>query len=105
MKMSSPERRRFKSRSVAQHRPQDVDPSSGECDEGLGVPLALLPLALVEGPRVRRATQAGESREEEEALEDLVAATHAFVVAHPLAGVAGGRDQTGVGGELISALE
>src|SRR5215211_3503107 len=97
MKMSSPERRRFESRSVAQHRPQDVDPSSGERDEGLGVPLALLPLAIVEGSGVRRATQAGESRQEEDALEE--------VVAHPLAGVASGRDQTGVGGELVGARE
>src|SRR5215210_5791763 len=105
MKMSSPERRRLKSRSVAQHRPQDVDPSSGERDEGLGVPLALGPLALVEGPGVRRAAQAGKSREEEDALEDLVASTHPAVVARPLAGVAGGRDQTGVGGELVGALE
>src|SRR5215212_8199786 len=105
MKMSSPERRRFESRSVAQHRPQDVDPSSGERDEGLGVPLALLPLAIVEGSGVRRATQAGESRQEEDALEDLVASTHPAVVAHPLAGVASGRDQTGVGGELVGARE
>src|SRR5215210_5108369 len=105
MKMSSPERRRLKSRSVAQHRPQDVDPSSGERDEGLGVLLPLLPLAVVEGSGVRRGAQAGKSREEEDALECLVASTHPAVVAHPLAGVAGGRDQTGVGGELVGALE
>jgi hypothetical protein len=33
MKMSSPERRRFEGCSVAQHRPKDVDPSTGESDE------------------------------------------------------------------------
>src|SRR5215210_2691576 len=105
MKMSSPERRRLKSRSVAQHRPQDVDPSSGERDEGLGVPLALGPLAVVEGPGVRRAAQAGKSREEEDALEDLVPSTHPAVVAHPLAGVTSRGDKTCIGSEPISTLE
>ncbi len=68
MKMSSPERRRFEGRPIAQHGPQDVDPPSGKRDETLGVPLSLPPLAVVEGPGVRRGAQAGERREEEDPL-------------------------------------
>jgi Transposase len=89
--------------SVAQHRPQDVDPPASESDEGLGVPLALSPLAVVEGSGLRRATQAGKRRLVEDPLEDLVATTHPAVVANPLAGVFGDWHKTGVGGELIGA--
>jgi hypothetical protein len=40
----------LKGGSITQHRPHDVDPPTRQSDEGLGVPLALGPLALVEGP-------------------------------------------------------
>jgi hypothetical protein len=91
---------------VAQHRPQHVDPPASESDEGLGVPLALGPLALVEGPGLRGATQAGEGRVvEEDPLEDLIAPAHPTVVSYSLAGVAGGRDEPGVSGELVGALK
>src|SRR5215211_5596115 len=105
MKMSSPERRRFEGRPIAQHGPQDVDPPSSQRDESLGVPLALPSLAVVEGPGVSRGAQAGERREEEDPLERLVAAAHSSVVANPLAGVAGRRDEPCVGSELVGALE
>jgi hypothetical protein len=105
MKMSSLERRGFECSSIAQHRPKDVDTPPGERDEGLSVSLSFSPLAVVEGPGVGRAAQAGERREEEDPLEDLVAPARSSVVADPLAGVAGGRDQPGVGGELIGALK
>jgi hypothetical protein len=105
MKMSSPERRRFEGRPIAEHGPQDVDPPSSQRDESLGVPLALPSLAVVEGSGVGRVAQAGERREEEDPLEYLVAAAHPAVVANPLAGVAGRRDEPCVGSELVGALE
>jgi hypothetical protein len=39
--------------SVTQHRPEDVDPPTRQGDESLSVPLALCPLAIVEGPGLR----------------------------------------------------
>ena len=105
MKMSSPAEEGLEGGSVAQHRPQDVDPPSRQRDQGLGVPLALTSLAVVEGPGVRRAAQAGKRRVVEDPFEDLVPPAHPAVVAHPLAGVTGGRDETRVGGELVGALE
>jgi len=105
MKMSSPERRRFEGCSVAQHRPQDIDPPAGEGDERLGMPLTLPSLAVVEGPGLRRAAQTGEGRLVEDPLEDLVATTHPAIVADPLAGVMGCGHQPGISGEAISALE
>src|SRR5215208_316661 len=105
MKMSSPERRRFEGRSVAQHRPQNVDPPAGQCNQGLSVPLALSSLAAIEGSGLRRATQTGKRRLVESSLEDLVATSHPFVVASAFAGVLSGGDQPGVGGELVGALE
>lgn len=105
MKMSSPERRRFEGRSVARHRPRDVDPSAGQSDQSLGVPLTLRSLAVVEGPGLRCAAEAGEGRLPEDPLEDLVAATHPTVVTGSFTGVVGGGDQPGVGGEPIGALK
>src|SRR5688572_33480303 len=81
---------------VTQHRPQDVDPPTGQSDQGLGVLLALGSLAIVEGPGVGRRAQAGKRRLVEDPLEYRVAPTHPFVVAHPLCGVEGGRNQAGV---------
>jgi hypothetical protein len=104
MKMSSC-RRDLEGGLVAQHRPQDVDPPTSQCDQSLGVLFALPSLAVVEGPGVRRATQAGKRRLVEDPLEDLVAPAHPAVVAGPLAGVLGGRDEASVGGELVGALE
>src|SRR5215212_9397172 len=46
MKMSS-RRRSLVCSPISQHRPQDVDPPSGEGDHGLGVPLALSPFAII----------------------------------------------------------
>jgi Domain of unknown function (DUF427) len=54
---------------------------------------------------VRRRALAGKRRLVEDPLEDLVAPTHPAVVAHPLSGVEGGRNQACVGGELVGALE
>ena len=104
MKMSSLERR-FEGSTVTQHRPQDVDPPSRQRDQSLGVLLALSSLALVEGPGVRRTTQAGKRRLVEDSLEDLVATTHPTVVTDAFAGVAGCRHQPGVGGEPLGALK
>ena len=91
--------------SITQHRPQDVDPPARQRDQSLGVPLALSPLAIVEGSGLRSASQAREGRLVEHSLEDLVAATHPFVVADPFAGVVGRRYQSGVGGEPVCTLE
>jgi hypothetical protein len=52
MKMSS-RRAGLERGSVAQHRPHDVDPPRRQRDQRLGVPLALSPLTIVEGPRLR----------------------------------------------------
>jgi hypothetical protein len=48
MKMSSC-RTGLEGASVAQHRPDNIDPPTRQSDESLGVPLALGPLAIVEG--------------------------------------------------------
>ncbi len=73
MKMSSC-RAGLEGSPVAQHRPQNVDPSARQGNEGLrSVPLAFSPLALVEGSGLRRATQAGEGRVVEDPFEHLVA--------------------------------
>jgi hypothetical protein len=61
MKMSS-RRSGLECGSVAQHRPHHVDPPTRQRDEGLGVPLALCPLSIVEGSGLRRSAQAGERR-------------------------------------------
>jgi hypothetical protein len=53
MKMTS-RRWNFERSPVAQHRPQYIDPSPGQSDEGLGVPLAFRFLAIVEGAGARR---------------------------------------------------
>ena len=104
MKMSSC-RRDLEGGFVAQHRPQDVHPSASQRYESLGVFLALLSLAVVEGPGAGRGAQAGESRLVENPFENLVAPAHPAVVAYPLAGVASGRDEAGVGSELVGALK
>jgi hypothetical protein len=69
------------------------------------VPLALSSLAVVEGPGLWRATQAGEGRLVKDSFEELVAAAHPAVVADPLAGVVGGWDEPRVGGESVGARE
>lgn len=81
---------------VTQHCPQDVDPPSGQCDQGLSVPLALSPLAIVKGSGGRRARQAGKGRLVEGSFEKLVPTSHPAVVATPFAGVVGGWDQPGI---------
>ena len=67
MKMSS-RRALLELGSVTQHRPDNVDPPTRQGDDGLRVPLALGPLAIVEGPRVRTTTQAGKGRLVEDPL-------------------------------------
>jgi hypothetical protein len=104
MKMSS-SRLGLKGSPVTQHRPQYVDPPTCQSDECLSVPLALSPLALVEGSRVRSAAQACEGRLVEDPFESLVPSSHPFVVANPLTGVMGRRHQSGVGGELVGTRE
>jgi hypothetical protein len=47
---------------VTQHRPQHVDPPTRQSDQSLGVPLAFGPLAIVESPGLRSASQAGKRR-------------------------------------------
>ena len=69
------------------------------------MPFALGPLAIVEGPGGGRSTEAGEGRLVEDLFKQLVAAAHPAVVARAFAGVAGGRHEPGVGGEVIGALE
>ena len=91
--------------SVAQHRPHDVDPPTRQGDQSLGVPLALSSLAVVEGPGLRGATQAGKGRLVEDPLEDFIAPAHPAALADSLAGVSGGWHKTGVSGELIGTLE
>ncbi len=54
---------------------------------------------------MRRGTQAREGRLVEDPLEDLVASAHPAVVANPLAGILGGRNQAGVSCEPIRALK
>jgi len=102
MKLSSGARR-FEAQSIAQHGEHDRHPSPGQGDHGLVVPLALTPLALLEGAGVRSA-QAGEGGLVEDSLEHLVTYAHAAMVAHPLAGVSSHRHQTGVGGEVAGRV-
>jgi hypothetical protein len=104
IKMSS-RRAALKRGSVAQHRPQNVDPPTRQRDESLSVSLALSPLAIVEDPRFRGTAQAGKGRLVEDPLEGLVAPTHPFVVTYPFAGVTGRRDKTCIGGEPLSTRE
>jgi hypothetical protein len=105
MKMSSPERRRFEGCSVAQHRPQDVDATARQGDQGLGVPLALRSLAVVESPGGGCAAETSKGRLPEDPLEDLIPPTHPTVVAATFAGVMGSRYEPGIGGESIGALK
>ena len=105
MKMSSPERRRFEGRSVAQHRPQDIDATARQGDQGLGVPLALRSLAVVESPGGGCAAETSKGRLPEDPLEDLIPSTHPTVVAGTFAGVMGSRYEPGIGGESIGALK
>src|SRR5215217_6962829 len=104
MKMSS-RRAGLECGSVTQHRPQNIDPSSSERNQGLGMPLAFGPLALVEGPGLRRAAQTGKSRLVKHPFEHLVAAAHPAVVSDPLARISDGRNQPSISGEPVSALE
>jgi hypothetical protein len=67
MKMSSC-RATLEGGSVTQHRPQYVDPPARQSDEGLSVPLAFGPLALVEDSGLWSAAQARESRLVEDPL-------------------------------------
>src|SRR5215204_200689 len=105
MKMSSPERRRFEGRSFAQHRPQDIDATARQGDQGLGVPLALRSLAVVESPGGGCAAETSKGRLPEDPLEDLIPPTHPTVVAGTFAGVMGSRYEPGIGGESIGALK
>ena len=73
--------------SVAQHRPQDVDSPASERNQSLGVPLAFVSLAVVEGSGLRWTAQAGKRQLVEDPLEGLVSSPHPAVVTHPLAGV------------------
>src|SRR5215204_6805351 len=104
MKMSS-RGAALKRASVTQHCPQYIDPPLRQSDESLSVPLALSPLAIVEGPGLRGAAQAGKGQLVEDPLEDLVATTHPFVVTHPFAGVPSRRDKSGVSSKLVDTLE
>src|SRR5215216_1969101 len=104
MKMSSC-RSGLEGSPVAQHRPQDVDPPTSESDESLDVSFAFGPLAIVEGPGLRRSAQAGECRLVEDVLQCLVPSPHSSIVAGPFAGVVGGGNETRVGGEMVGALE
>src|SRR3712207_3177250 len=90
---------------VAQHRPQDVDPPSGQRDKSLSVLLALSLLAVVELSGGSRATKAGKRRLVERSFEHLVAPAHSAVIAGAFTGVVGGRNQPRVSGELIGTLE
>src|SRR5919112_3486683 len=67
MKMSS-RRALLELGSVTQHRPHNVDPPTRQGDEGLRVPLALRPLAIVESPGLRGTAQAGKGRLVEDPL-------------------------------------
>jgi hypothetical protein len=104
MKMSS-RRPALEGGLVAQHRPQNIDPPTCQSNESLGVPLAFRPLAIVESPGLWCAAQAGKGRLVEDPLENLVSSSHPFVVADPLAGVAGRRDKPCIGGEPVGTLE
>src|SRR5918999_3946419 len=90
---------------VSQHRPEDVHPPPRQGDHGLGVPLAFAPLAVVEGPRLGYGPHAGEGGLVEDPLEDPVAAPTLAVVAHPLAGVAGGGHEPRVGRQAVGAQD
>src|SRR3712207_5242624 len=104
MKMSS-RRAGLECGSVTQHRPQNIDPSSSERNQGLGMPLAFRPLAVVEGPGLRSAAQTGKSRLVEHPFEHLVAAAHPAIVTSAFARVSGRRYQPGVGSELVCTPE
>ena len=99
-----PERLEDLSTNRVQHGEQDSHPSPGQGDHGLVVPLALTPLALLEGAGVRSA-QAGEGGLVEDSLEHLVTYAHAAMVAHPLAGVSSHGHQTGEGDEVAGRGE
>lgn len=75
---------RFEHRLVAQHRPQDIDSSPGEGDHGLMMSLALAPLAVVEGSRLR-ISETSERGLVADPFDNLVAALQAAMVAGPLA--------------------
>ncbi len=71
--------------SVAEHRPKDVDPPSGERDHGLVVAFALGPLPPVEGLAAPMVVYIAEGGAVQESLQDPVAAPRPPLVA-PRAG-------------------
>jgi N-methylhydantoinase A len=85
--------------AVAEHGEQDVGAASGKADQGGVVALARGPLAVVVGP-AGGVAQTGECRQEQGALEGVVAALGAGLALDRGAGASGDGSQAGVGGQV-----
>ena len=90
---------------IAEHGPEHVDPSAGQGEYGLGVPLALGAFAVVEGPGCGASLDADHGRGVEDALELSVVALGSMQVSCAIARVARGRRKSGVAGEVIGGGE
>ena len=89
---------------IPQHGEQDVAATPGESDQGLVVPLALADLALVVGAG-DGVTQCSEGREEQGALEHLVAPPGGMLSADRGSGATCHRGQPGVSGQVRCGVE
>src|SRR2546423_1088797 len=91
--------------SVTDEGPQDVHASPGQGEDGLGVPLALGALALVEAAGGVAGTDADERGGVEDALQSAVVAAGPVQVAADPAGVAGHGGDSGEAGQPIRGAE
>ena len=90
---------------VAQHGPQDVEASSGQGEDGLGVGFAFEAFAVVVGARDRVVADGDLGRQVAGAKESSVVAAGSFVVAVDAAGVTGYRGQAGDAGQAVHGVE
>ena len=89
---------------ITQHGEQDVAATPSERDQGLVVPRALTDLALVVRPGDRVA-QGGEGREEQRALEHLVAPPGGMFSADRGSGATRHRGEPRVSGQVRCGVE
>ena len=90
---------------VAQHRPQDVEASAGQGDDGLGVGFAFGSLAVVVRPGGGVGADGDVGGQVAGAQQSSVVAAGAFEVAADAPGVSRYRGQSGHAGEAVDAVE
>src|SRR3954454_12829644 len=92
-------------RVVAQHRPQDIEASACQCQDGLAVALTFGAFAVVVGARGRVGSNAGQCRQVAGSQQPTVVAAGPLKVAADAAGVTRYRGQPGDTGEAVNRVE